>query len=257
MTDFSKILLKIDDLKAKIEQNSISPLYLGSMLEELVALLRQLDISDAVEASLSRLDGLISALRSALDKETSERKTGIKALGERINQNSLSISSAFSNIETIKTSLAELSAAISAARETRSFDGFAALANSSAILSESTSSPDAILYAPAVKGFVARVGAKYVSTWVGAEDFARELHGRSWTPLSGVIYIDASSGRLYLWSGADLRPVDNEADIKADRALECLAGLRLEVVSEERWEHLAESGEADDSVLYLMPEEDD
>lgn len=37
--DFNKIQLKIDDLKAKVAQNSISPAYLGMILDDFIEVL--------------------------------------------------------------------------------------------------------------------------------------------------------------------------------------------------------------------------
>lgn len=42
MSDYSKIIAKIADLKAKIEKDSISPLYLGCILEEMLLKVRDL-----------------------------------------------------------------------------------------------------------------------------------------------------------------------------------------------------------------------
>ena len=49
MADFSSIQQKVDALKAKVEQSSITPLYLGSLLDEFIVLMQSIDLSDMSE----------------------------------------------------------------------------------------------------------------------------------------------------------------------------------------------------------------
>ena len=158
--------------------------------------------------------------------------------------------------------ISKVEAAARDAREVRSFNSVYAIALPPKIETATTTAVDTIVYIPQTDTFVAKKGSKYFANWASASDIGEQQTADGWTPSAAYIY--RCGGMLYCHDGTGLRSVDhnasqtaNEADIKADRALECLAGLRLEVVSEERWEQLAESGEADDSVLYLMPEEDD
>lgn len=60
MSDFSLIKAKVDALKAKIENNSITPLYLGSLLDEIVETAR-----DAIEAAASKASLAIDKSNSA------------------------------------------------------------------------------------------------------------------------------------------------------------------------------------------------
>ena len=49
MTDFSSLQTKLNDLKAKIATNSISPVYLGSILDDVIALISSIDMTDYKE----------------------------------------------------------------------------------------------------------------------------------------------------------------------------------------------------------------
>ena len=52
MYDFSTLISKVDALKAKIEQSSITPLYLGSLLNDFLLAMHGIDMTD-MPASVS------------------------------------------------------------------------------------------------------------------------------------------------------------------------------------------------------------
>lgn len=86
MANLETIRLKIADLKAKVEQKSISPVYLGQILDELVTTLSTLssDEINSLKNSLSRTDGSLNLLFDNLDKdfvrgiEVAESEEGVK-----------------------------------------------------------------------------------------------------------------------------------------------------------------------------------
>lgn len=86
MANLETIRLKIADLKAKVEQKSISPLYLGQILDELVTTLSTLssDEINSLRDSLSKTDDSMNLLFDSLDKEflrgieVAESEAGVK-----------------------------------------------------------------------------------------------------------------------------------------------------------------------------------
>ena len=86
MANLETIRLKIADLKAKVEQKSISPLYLGQILDELVTTLSTLssDEINSLRDSLSKTDNSLNLLFDNLDKdfvrgiEVAESEAGVK-----------------------------------------------------------------------------------------------------------------------------------------------------------------------------------
>ena len=55
MTDYELIKAQIEDLKAKIEKNSISPLYMGNILDELLGKLQSVDLHGITEKLYQQL----------------------------------------------------------------------------------------------------------------------------------------------------------------------------------------------------------
>lgn len=75
MTDFHSLQIKVNDLKAKVIQNSITPNYLGSLLEEIITFFNTL-----VEVVTTE----IRAVKDALTKESTDRAEADSALGARL-----------------------------------------------------------------------------------------------------------------------------------------------------------------------------
>ena len=65
MIDFHSLQIKINDLKAKVSQNSISPTYLGSLLEDFLYVLKALDVTDLSEAVRTAVNNAQSAIATA------------------------------------------------------------------------------------------------------------------------------------------------------------------------------------------------
>lgn len=71
MTDFSSLQSKINDLKAKVEQNSITPAYLGALLDDFIAHMKAIDtsgLSDVVSTALTNSANALSTATQALSK---------------------------------------------------------------------------------------------------------------------------------------------------------------------------------------------
>ena len=146
MTDFSSLQLKVDDLKAKVEQNSITPPYLGAILDAIIELMAAIDISDRktdistalsnsqtalsslnallpqVSANKSAIDALtprIGAAEGALSTETSERQTAdaalqtaLDALRTRVSTNEGNIATNADDIATLQDDLQSVASAL-------------------------------------------------------------------------------------------------------------------------------------------------
>lgn len=65
MSDFSSLSLKISSLKAMVEQDSITPLYLGSLLDDFIAMMSSIDMSDMAPDIRQAITDASAALRSA------------------------------------------------------------------------------------------------------------------------------------------------------------------------------------------------
>lgn len=65
MFDLSSIILKIDDLKAKVENDSITPTCLGSLLDGIVAAIRDIDMTDYKQTIVSSKNDAEKALDDA------------------------------------------------------------------------------------------------------------------------------------------------------------------------------------------------
>lgn len=77
MTDFSSLQTKVNDLKAKVTQNSISPSYLGALLDDFIAVMKNLDmtglgddVANAVRNAQTALNNANQALTKAGNAET-------------------------------------------------------------------------------------------------------------------------------------------------------------------------------------------
>lgn len=71
MTDFTSLQSKVNDLKAKVEQYSITPAYLGALLDDFISLMKAIDMtgmSDDVQTALRNANSALSTAQSALTK---------------------------------------------------------------------------------------------------------------------------------------------------------------------------------------------
>lgn len=88
MTDFSSLQTKVNDLKAKVAQNSITPAYLGALLDDFIAQMKAIDMtgmSDDVKTALNNSKTALLNAQSALAKAGNAETSANSAL-----QNALS-----------------------------------------------------------------------------------------------------------------------------------------------------------------------
>lgn len=88
MTDFSSLQIKVNDLKAKVTQNSITPAYLGALLDDFITQMKAIDMtgmSDDVKTALNNSRTALQDAQSALTKAGGAETSANSAL-----QNALS-----------------------------------------------------------------------------------------------------------------------------------------------------------------------
>ena len=66
MTNFTTIQAKIDDLKVKVEQNSITPVALGEILDELLKTIMEFDPGEEYKAEIQNLKTQVRELQGAV-----------------------------------------------------------------------------------------------------------------------------------------------------------------------------------------------
>lgn len=82
MTDFSSLQSKVNDLKAKVEQNSITPAYLGALLDDFIKQMKSIDMtgmSNDVQTAVSNAATALSTAKSALAKAGNAETTASSA----------------------------------------------------------------------------------------------------------------------------------------------------------------------------------
>lgn len=115
MTDFSSLQSKVNDLKAKVEQNSITPVYLGALLDDFIVQMKSIDMtsmSDDVQAAILNATSALSTANSALTKAESAESSA-----------SLATASALKAIEDASEALTAANNAVSVAESAESVAG--------------------------------------------------------------------------------------------------------------------------------------
>lgn len=70
MTDFTSLQQKVDALKAKVEQSSITPVSLGSLLDDFILQMQSIDMTDPVancQDALSKIDADLADVINSLE----------------------------------------------------------------------------------------------------------------------------------------------------------------------------------------------
>lgn len=118
MTDFSSLQIKVNDLKAKVAQNSITPAYLGALLDDFIAQMKAIDMtgmSDDVKTALNNSRTALQNAQSALNKAGSAETSANSAL-----QNALSaIEKATTAMETAGSANSKAASALSTASDAK------------------------------------------------------------------------------------------------------------------------------------------
>ncbi len=119
MTDFSSLQIKVNDLKAKVTQNSITPAYLGALLDDFIVQMKAIvmtGMSDDVKTALTNSQTALQNAQSALNKAGSAETSANSAL-----QNALSaIEKATTAIETAGSANTKAASALSTASDAKS-----------------------------------------------------------------------------------------------------------------------------------------
>lgn len=87
MTDFSSLKIKVNDLKAKVAQNSITPAYLGALLDDFITQMQVIDLTDLSEDLSKAIKDATSALsqsKSALEKADASTSVADSALSKSL-----------------------------------------------------------------------------------------------------------------------------------------------------------------------------
>lgn len=87
MTDFSSLQLKVNDLKAKIAQNSITPIYLGSLLQDFLDQISDIDtdLSSDLSTALNRGANALIKAAAAAEAATNAQTTADSARASALN----------------------------------------------------------------------------------------------------------------------------------------------------------------------------
>lgn len=127
MTDFSSLKSKVDDLKAKVAQNSISPAYLGALLDDFITAMQSIDVtgmSDEVRSALANSASALAKANEALSKADASdatavlaAKSAVKAADDAaaaLEQAAAAVAAASSASQAANTALASAAEAITA-----------------------------------------------------------------------------------------------------------------------------------------------
>lgn len=88
MTDFTSLQSKVNDLKAKVAQYSITPAYLGALLDDLITLMKKIDMtgmSDDVQTALRNANSALEKSQSALTKAVNAENSANLATQSALN----------------------------------------------------------------------------------------------------------------------------------------------------------------------------
>ena len=88
MTDFTSLQSKVNDLKAKVAQYSITPAYLGALLDDFITLMKKIDMtgmSDDVQTALRNANSALEKSQSALTKAVNAENSANLATQSALN----------------------------------------------------------------------------------------------------------------------------------------------------------------------------
>lgn len=75
MTDYTSLQAKVNDLKAKVDSNSISPSYVGALLDDFISIIKSSDQEEDVAAALQDAATALTLARSSSTKADNARAT--------------------------------------------------------------------------------------------------------------------------------------------------------------------------------------
>lgn len=226
MTDFSSLQLKVNDLKAKVEQNSITPAYLGALLDDFISLIQDIDMTamtpdiqaSIVNASeaLYRAGLSMSDSQKALSQASSARTLASDALSHADDAVSAATDTQKSFAALTKNigrpnGLATLDSngLVSSSQIPGGFDEvkeFYKIVTEASPIREDIAPSDGtglIVYNESSKTFLCWTGSIYYTDWADGRFWGDDSeYGRM--PIGNKIYLDTSENIQYRWSGSRL-----------------------------------------------------
>ena len=94
MADFSSLQQKVNALKAKVEQSSITPTYLGSILDNFITQMQSIDMtgmSDDVQNAVANATSALQKANQALTASQNATKTASSAAATAVAAKNISI----------------------------------------------------------------------------------------------------------------------------------------------------------------------
>ena len=279
MTDFSSLQSKVNDLKAKVEQNSITPSYLGALLDDFIVMMKAIDTADmdeAVQSAVSNATEALSTAKSALAKADSAGSLASSAANGAL----VAVKNASDALEAASSALAAASGAQSTADdaidgieavneskgkaggiatlgadghvpewqmprsvyEVAEFEGFCAPLGTPAF---EVGSPmtGRVLFCRSTGTFVCLSSGKYYISWPGYERFG-EASAQGAVPTGRRIYVDVTAHRLYHWTGTAME-LTGSGLVLGDTADSAYSGAKGKQLAE----NLATLGEKHDALV--------
>lgn len=248
MADFTSLQTKVNALKAKVEQSSITPVYLGSILDDFIVQMKSIDMTGMSADLAAAVRNASSALQQAKQALTAANNAGTAAASAAATANAASIRSgsalsiaadALSSAESALAKAVALESSIGVAggiaplgadgiipasfiprfaNDVVEFNGFL---TGSGVVPSTESIPGkqygddgiSVVYSSALDRFVA-TAADFISTKSHFcvnwlnADDYGPLTNSGRLPLSGKLYIDVSANESYRWDGSGLVRVD-------------------------------------------------
>lgn len=252
MIDLSALQTKVNDLIAKVILNSVTPAYLGSILDDFITKMKALDMTDLTEDIQTAVSNAATALqnaRTAITTSTTASSDATSAL-TKAKEAVESAASAISTAAAASAAIEALNDSVrmpngiavldpdgliakeeipTSLRNVIPFDGFYSFDTAPTLQFAPLGTSEAsIFYCRATKTFIACYKSKYYPGWPDADHFGTStLDGR--TPVKGKIYVDAANKTSYAWDGSDLVVVGYNLELgeEANQAYPGAAGAAL------------------------------
>lgn len=202
MADFSSLQQKVDALKAKVEQSSITPKYLGSILDDIIAGLGDIDadgLADGIAGALSTATQALNKAKLALsDAATADAHAAdATAVADQAAAAITALQQQLPELDNVKIfSMVVDDVAVTPASSTASSGspGCAVVYNSA------TGTFLLQVYTPGI------IHPSYYSNWSDAGSFGTGS-GTGRKPASGKLYIARAQKKIFACSGSKLIPL--------------------------------------------------
>lgn len=250
MADFSSLQQKVNALKAKVEQSSITPKYLGSILDDFITQMKSIDMtgmSDDVQTAVTNATTALQKANQALTASQNATNTASSAAATAVAANNMAsdalskASAALSAANSAKTSVTNLQNKIGAiggiapldeygkipsrfmpgsVDDVKEFAGKVAnvLFIPASVSSLSTDAGCAVVYDTVTKRFLLRTASTSGDLVLnrsyynnwGDGDAFGESVADGRKPFKDKIYVDVTTNKSYRWSGSDLVAIGSD-----------------------------------------------